>query len=54
MIARLEGRLLEQEPTRVVIDVAGVGYEVNIPLSTFTALPDPGERVALQIHTHAS
>ena len=36
MIARLEGVLLEQQPTRVVIDVGGVGYAVQVPLSTFT------------------
>ncbi len=53
MIARLEGLLLEQHPTRVVIDVGGVGYDVHIPLSTFTELPDPGKRVALHVHTHA-
>jgi Holliday junction DNA helicase RuvA len=53
VIARLEGLLLEQHPTRVVIDVGGVGYDVHIPLSTFTELPDPGKRVALHIHTHA-
>ena len=40
-------------PTCVVVDVAGVGYEVNIPLSTFTELPDEGEPVALRIYTHA-
>lgn len=54
MIARLEGLLLEQEPTRIVVDVNGVGYEVNVPLSTFTELPDPGKTVALHIHTHAN
>jgi len=53
MIARLEGVLVEQHPTRVVIDVGGVGYDVHIPLSTFTELPDAGKRVALHIHTHA-
>lgn len=53
MIARLEGVLREQQPTRVVVDVGGVGYEVHIPLSTFTELPTPGKTVALQIHTHA-
>lgn len=52
MIARLEGVLREKAPTRVVIDVGGVGYEVLIPLSTFTALPDEGKTVALRIHTH--
>jgi Holliday junction DNA helicase RuvA len=53
MIARLEGVLVEQHPTRVVIDVGGVGYDVHIPLSTFTELPDAGKRVALYVHTHA-
>lgn len=52
MIARLEGRLLERAPTRVVIDVGGVGYEALIPLSTFGRLPDEGKTVALRIHTH--
>lgn len=53
MIARLEGRLLERTPTRVVIDVHGVGYEVFVPLSTFAVLPDEGKTLALRIHTHA-
>ncbi len=53
MIARLEGVLIELAPTRVVIDVQGVGYEVLIPLSTFTELPDLGKVVALHVHTHA-
>ena len=52
MIARLEGVLLEKAPTRVLLDVNGVGYEVLIPLSTFTRLPDEGKTVALRIHTH--
>jgi Holliday junction DNA helicase RuvA len=52
MIAWLEGRLREKGPTRVVIDVSGVGYEALIPLSTFTRLPDEGKTVALRIHTH--
>jgi Holliday junction DNA helicase RuvA len=37
----------------VIVDVMGVGYEVNIPLSTFTELPDEGKTVVLRIHTHA-
>jgi len=52
VIAYLEGVLREKEPTRVVLDVSGVGYEVLIPLSTFYELPDPGKTVALRIHTH--
>ncbi|HVP28172.1 MAG TPA: Holliday junction branch migration protein RuvA [Myxococcota bacterium] len=52
MIASLEGVLREKTPQRVVIDVAGVGYEVLVPLSTFTELPQEGKTVALRIHTH--
>ena len=52
MIASLRGKLLEKEPSRVVIDVHGVGYEVSIPTTTFTSLPTPGGDVALEIHTH--
>lgn len=53
MIARLEGVLRERLPTRVIVDVGGVGYDVHVPLSTFAALPDEGKTVALHIHTHA-
>ena len=52
MIAQLEGVLLEKAPTRVLLDVNGVGYEVLIPLSTFTRLPDEGKTITLRIHTH--
>ena len=51
MIAWLEGNLREKSPTRVVLDVQGVGYELNVPLSTFETLPDPGKTVALLVHT---
>ena len=52
MIALLRGRLLEKQPTRLVVDVGGVGYDVQVPLSTFYLLPDPGAEVLLRIHTH--
>jgi len=52
MIARLEGTLVEKHPTRVVLDVGGVGYEVHIPVTTFYELPETGKTVALRIHTH--
>ncbi|MGI9432723.1 MAG: Holliday junction branch migration protein RuvA [Myxococcota bacterium] len=52
MIGRLEGILFEKSPTRVLVDVGGVGYEAAISLSTFTRLPDPGKPVALRVHTH--
>jgi len=53
VIAWLEGVLRERAPTRVVLDVRGVGYELQIPLSTFAALPDAGKTIALHVHTHA-
>lgn len=54
MIGRLNGTLLESSPGRVVLDVSGVGYEVQIPLSTFYELPEAGSGrpVQLFIHTH--
>ena len=52
MIAHLRGRLLEKHPHRLVVDVAGVGYDVFVPLSTFYGLAEAGGDVALRIHTH--
>lgn len=52
MIARLEGRLVEKTPSRLIVDVGGVGYDVLVPLSTFYGLGDPGSAVTLRIHTH--
>lgn len=51
MIARLSGTLVEVKPDRIVLDVGGVGYDVAIPLGTFTALPQAGEPATLFIHT---
>jgi Holliday junction DNA helicase RuvA len=52
MIATLHGVLTEKKPSRLVVDVGGVGYEVNVPLSTFYALRETGTEVDLRIHTH--
>ena len=52
MIAHLRGKLMQKDPAHVVVDVNGVGYEVFIPLTTFTALPDTGSEVSIDIHTH--
>jgi Holliday junction DNA helicase RuvA len=52
MIAFLRGRVLEKQPSRVIVDVAGVGYDVSVPLSTFYTAGDPGAEIALRIHTH--
>ena len=47
MIGRLTGTLLEKNPPQVVVDVHGVGYEVDVPMSTFYNLPANGEKVTL-------
>jgi Holliday junction DNA helicase RuvA len=52
MIAFLRGRVLEKHPSRVIVDVAGVGYDVSVPLSTFYTTGEPGAEIALRIHTH--
>ncbi len=52
MIAHLSGTLLSKQANSVIVDVSGVGYEVNIPLSTFYDLEDLGSTVQLRIYTH--
>jgi holliday junction DNA helicase RuvA len=50
MIGRLTGILLEKNPPQILLDVNGVGYDVEVPMSTFYTLPGNGEKVSL--HTH--
>jgi len=50
MIGRITGTLLEKNPPQIVVDAAGIGYEIDVPMSTFYNLPATGERVSL--HTH--
>lgn len=50
MIGRLSGKLIEKRPPTIVVDVQGVGYEVDVPMSTFYQLPAAGSAVTL--HTH--
>jgi Holliday junction DNA helicase RuvA len=52
MIASLRGTLVDKTPNRVIVDVAGVGYDVQVPLSTFYVLGESGSPVSLRIHTH--
>ena len=52
MIAHLSGRLLEKTTQSMIIENGGVGYQVLVPLSTFYALPEEGQRVGLHIYTY--
>ena len=52
MIAHLRGTLLEKHPNLVIVDVQGVGYEITIPVSAFSSLPEKGQPVQLHVHTH--
>jgi Holliday junction DNA helicase RuvA len=52
MIALLRGSLLEKHPNQAIVEAGGVGYDVTIPVSTYTHLPDAGAEVRLRIHTH--
>ena len=50
MIGRIEGRLLEKNPPAILVDANGVGYEIDVPMSTFYQLPAISERVTLLTH----
>jgi len=52
VIAKLTGTVAEIRPDRVVLDVNGVGYDVAVPLGTFSALPSAGHKATLFVHTH--
>ena len=52
MIAQLRGRLVEKHPTRIVVEVGGVGYDVHVPLSSYSAVGEAGAETTLRIHTH--
>ena len=50
MIGRLSGTLIEKNPPQILLDVQGVAYEVDVPMSTFYNLPNVGDKVALFTH----
>ncbi|HEX4231204.1 MAG TPA: Holliday junction branch migration protein RuvA [Bryobacteraceae bacterium] len=52
MIALLRGPILEKHPNQVIVEAGGVGYDVQIPISTYTSLPNTGAVVSLRIYTH--
>jgi Holliday junction DNA helicase RuvA len=52
VIAQLRGALVEKHPSRLIVEAGGVGYDVQVPLSTFYVLGEPGTPVTLRIHTH--
>ena len=52
MIGRLKGTVIDKSSEGAVVDVAGVGYDVTLPLGTLATLPPTGQEVALWIHTY--
>lgn len=52
MIARITGTLAEKTPGRLIVDVQGVGYELQVPLSTFYVVGELGAALTLRVHTH--
>jgi Holliday junction DNA helicase RuvA len=50
MIGKITGTLLEKNPPQIIVDVGGIGYEIDVPMSTFYNLPANGEKVALVTH----
>ncbi len=52
MIAKISGRLIEKFPTRILVEVGGIGYEIQIPLSTFDKLGAIGDNTSLFTHLH--
>jgi len=52
MIARLHGLLLAKHPNQAIVDVHGVGYELTIPISAYSSLPEIGSEVRFYVHTH--
>jgi Holliday junction DNA helicase RuvA len=52
LIAHISGKLIQKQPNSIIVDVGGVGYELNVPLSTFYDLGEIGGSVSLRVHTH--
>ena len=52
MIGSLKGTLTSKKPDNIIVEVNGVGYQVNVPLSILSNLPDEGSAVSLHIYTH--
>ena len=50
MIGRIHGTLLQKNPPQLLVDCQGVGYEIDVPMSTFYNLPSVGEKVTLFTH----
>ncbi len=52
MIGSLRGKLLYKQPNNIIVEVGGVGYQINVSVSTLSALPDEGCEVFMHIYTH--
>lgn len=51
MIAHIRGKLLTRQPSQAIVEAGGVGYDIAISVTTFTALPPEGSEISLHIHT---
>ena len=54
MIGRIRGTLAEKQPPEILVDVAGVGYEIHMPMTSFYQLPAVGEEVVCLLYTSPS
>ena len=52
VIAFLRGKVLDKQPNRIIVEVSGVGYDVQVPLSTFYEVGEEGAEVTLRVYTH--
>ncbi len=52
MIASLRGKLIYKQPYNIIIEAGGVGYNINVPLNTLSALPEEGQDIFIYIYTH--
>lgn len=52
MIASLRGKLIYKQPYNIIIEVGGVGYSINVPLNTLSALPEEGKDIFIYVYTH--
>ncbi|MEW6001504.1 MAG: Holliday junction branch migration protein RuvA [Nitrospirota bacterium] len=52
MIGSLRGKLINKNPDHIIVEVGGVGYQVNVPLNTLSVFPEEGNEIFLHVYTH--